>query len=59
MFGRKPAATLTAPATIEPSELAYAAAWGMTYSAWQSATPEQRKDMRDRVVYAPNFKAGE
>jgi len=57
MFGRKPAATLESPARIDSSELAYAAAWGKTYSEWVALTEAERRDMRDRVVYAPYFHA--
>ena len=35
-----------------------AEAWGLTDWQWSVLTDSQRADYRDRVVYAPNFKAG-
>ena len=61
MFGLKTrntrpaaAAPTTAPA-IDTREIAYAAAWGLTWTDWTAATVEARRDMRDRVVFAPYF----
>lgn len=60
MFGCKRTASV-APVVktqaIAPSELAYAAAWGLTYSAWAALTIDQRRDYRDRVAYAPSLNA--
>lgn len=48
------AAATPAPA-LDSNESAYAAAWGLTDEQWSAATVEARRDMRDRVVFAPNF----
>ena len=52
----RPAASTPAPA-LEDSERAYAASWGLTPAQWIAATDMERRDMRDRVVYAPYFAA--
>jgi len=40
---------------IDPTELAYAHAWGYTAWQWQALTVSERRVCRDRVVFAPNF----
>jgi len=59
MFGRQPASLPEAPAqTVTVQDGFIAEAWGMTPEGWALLTPELRTDYRDRVVYAPYFKAG-
>lgn len=36
-----------------------ASLWNLSDGQWMAATDSERQDMRDRVVYAPNFKTGE
>lgn len=54
MFGFKKASkpVVQAVPTFEPSEIAYASAWGIKMQAWQDMTPDERKDCRERVAYA-------
>jgi hypothetical protein len=50
-FKKKQALT---PAIPDSTELAYATAWGFTFSEWQALTDPQRRDYRDRVSYTIN-----
>ena len=51
--------TLTATrSTVTVQDGVVAEAWGLTDWQWSVLTDSQRTDYRDRVVYAPNFKAG-
>lgn len=54
LFTRKASAPVQESAAPNP-DAAYMRAWGLTEEAWQAATELERRDMRDRVVYAPYF----
>ena len=57
MFGfKRSTKAVQAPAkpVVDRHEVAYAHSWNFTYRAWLSLTEAERKDYRDRVVYAPN-----
>ena len=41
--------------TVQDGQIA--AAWGMTPAGWALLTDELRRDYRDRVVFAPHFRA--
>jgi hypothetical protein len=54
-FSKKKAATkVEAPVVLCSSERAYAAAWNKTTAEWLAMTPEEQRDARDRVSFAPN-----
>jgi len=40
---------------LDPTELTYAHAWGFKAWQWQVLTDSERRDYRDRVVFAPNL----
>lgn len=61
MFGYKRSrSSVQAPAavvyTADPDQ-AYRTAWGLTLGEWLQLGNDARRDLRDRVAYAPNLAA--
>ena len=55
MFGRKISPTPAAPLmTVQDGVIA--TAWGFSDTEWLAFTDAERRDYRDRVIYAPNLR---
>jgi hypothetical protein len=53
MFNRKKSPVTEAPlVTVQDGRIAEA--WGYSLTEWAALTDAERRDCRDRVIYAPN-----
>lgn len=54
-IGKKKQKRAEAPVGLCSTETAYARAWNKSDAEWLAMSPEEARDARDRVSFAPNM----